>query len=158
MKLKITALRQLHQLASLLIKYSIIFGTYFYVFGFVLISNLLIWVILFFFITDFGPTIYIHLRYYFYNKNCVLSIVNDNYEFVNSNTKIVFTKKDIIGSIWVTSLGYDMGWYSFGNYSYIKICVGDKSIYVTSLMYKGRFENCFNPEQFKREKRLLALI
>lgn len=105
----------------------------------------LLWLALFFSLTDIIPTIAIHIQYYYWNRSSILDIDTNSGAFYYSDkySKLSFNQNEILNVEMHHSFGNKMGWYSFGNYHFTTITVKEQRIYLTCLITGNKFNDQF---------------
>ena len=95
---KITIAKQLKFLRPLLIRYLIFLSIYYYLFAFKFDYPLLLWLFLFFILTDILPTLFVHIQYYYWNKNSIFEIDSNKkiFYYTDKNNKLSFSKDEVL--------------------------------------------------------------
>jgi hypothetical protein len=142
---RITLVQQWRMIFPLLLRYIIvcmaflwIIGseTYLWIIG-AEIDPMLLFIILFIFVFDILPAIFLHIQYYRANRHCLLQldVRNRTATFSNKVTSISFDFKDISQLIKTRTLNSNIGWYSFDWYLYYTLkLVNGQQIIITCLM------------------------
>ena len=141
---RISILAQFLSLTPLLVSNSILFGVYYYFYGFNF-NNIVFWSVFSFrLITDIIPTVFIHFLYFYKNFNSLLqiNIENKSVNYLSNKNNITFNFNEIKSIKCYCSFGRK-SWYSFESYRYCKIeLLNSEAIYISSLMVQD-IENMF---------------
>jgi hypothetical protein len=136
---KMTSKQQFSALISIWIKYGFLLMLYLFFYGFTLPYFEYIYVIIFLFVIDIFPTLFLHIQYYNQNRKTVFIIdnLNKTATYINPQLNIIFRFTDIAKFEHIeSSVGKGApGWYSFGDYKYCRITLKDNmEIIITCLM------------------------
>ncbi len=137
MKFKITLKQQLLLILPLIIKNGILFGIYFYFFGFEFPPSFYTYILLFIILFDILPTILVHIQYLLENRSAILVIDKEARELKYNSPlrELKYSFDDIYTVQHFASYGGGTGVYSFGEYRYFKIIFKDKvEVIITCLM------------------------
>lgn len=137
MQFKITFKQQLLLILPLILKNGILFGIYFYFFGFEFSSSFYAYILFFIILFDIFPTILVHIQYLLKNRSVILAIDKDVRELTyNSPLRVLKYSFDDIHTVQhFASYGGGAGVYSFGEYRYFKIIFKDNvEVIITCLM------------------------
>jgi hypothetical protein len=137
MKFKITFKQQLLLILPLILKNGILFGVYFYFFGFEFSPSFYTYILFFIILFDILPAILVHIQYLPENRSVILAIDKETRELTyNSPSRVLKYSFDDIHTVQhFASYGGGTGAYSFGEYRYFKIIFKDKvEVIITCLM------------------------
>ena len=155
-----TLMQQFLLLSPMILRYTILFGIYFYYFGFTVPSSLYYWLFAFVLITDILPTVVLHCQYLKKNSKCLFYFDSQTFLFCFKQKEFEkkFSSNDILELQYHVSYGRGTGFYSFERYRYYKIILIDKTEIIITCLMKNKIENNFQQFLNKSHEKKLHFV